>query len=74
MTGIGRRARRSVKCLRNLGWNHITEALRDGRNSRFLVDILISIRTVTTRQVGRGLYLASNKITLRKLNAVGGRT
>lgn len=48
MTGIGRRARRSVKCLRDLGWNHITEALRDGRNSRFLVDILISIRTVTT--------------------------
>ena len=74
LTGIGRRARRSVKCLRDLGWNHITEALRDGRNSRFLVDILISIRTVTTWQVRRGLYLASNKITLRKLNAVGGRT
>lgn len=48
MTGIGRRARRSGKCFRDLGWNHITGALRDGRNSRFLVDILISIRTVTT--------------------------
>jgi len=50
LAGIGRRARKSGKHFRDLGRDHITGALRGGRNSRFLLDadVFVSSRTVTT--------------------------
>ena len=48
MAGTGRRARKSGKHFRDLGRDHITGALRDGRNSRFLLDVFVSTRTVMT--------------------------